>query len=205
MFSKSTAALGDLTVACVLRSGGDFDAEYVRRLQAGVSEHLSLPHRFVCLSDVNVPCERIVMRRLWPGWWSKLELFEHFQGRTLYFDLDTVIVGSLDDIAAYPHRFSMLADFVRPNTYASGVMAWCGNWSHLATGFSESEIGNYQRHKRLGDQGWIQDRLGCEPEVLQRLFPGQIGSRKVRGRDKARERVVCFHGVPRPRDVDWKV
>lgn len=205
MLAESRPSIGDLTIACVLKSGGDFDAEYVERLRDGVAAHLTIPYRFVCLSDVPVSCERIELRRGWPGWWSKLELFELLKGPTLYFDLDTVIVGSLDEIASYPHRFSMLADFVRPATFASGMMAWCGDWSHLANGFSEDAIARYQRHRRLGDQGWIQDRLDRPPDVLQRLFPGQIGSRKVRGRDKARERVVCFHGLPRPRDVDWKV
>ena len=96
MFSKTRSAISDLTIACVLRSGGDFDAEYVERLRDGVAANLSLPHRFVCLSDIEVPCERVALRHGWPGWWSKLELFEQLKGRVLYFDLDTVIAGSLN-------------------------------------------------------------------------------------------------------------
>ncbi len=40
-----------------------------------VQDNLKLHHRFVCLSDVDVPCERIFLKHGWPGWWSKVELF----------------------------------------------------------------------------------------------------------------------------------
>jgi len=128
MFSETRSAIGDLTIACVLRSGGDFDQEYVERLRDGVAANLSLPHRFVCLSDVEVPCERLALQHGWPGWWSKLELFEQLKGRVLYFDLDTVIAGSLDEIASYPHAFSMLSDLV-----TSGALR-AASWRGRATG-----------------------------------------------------------------------
>lgn len=205
MLPESRAARADLTVACVLRFGGDYDVDYVERLKAGVEKHLSIPHRFVCLSDGPVPCERVPMLRDWPGWWSKLELFEVFTGPTLYFDLDTVIVGSIDDIADYPHEFSMLSDFGRPSSCASGVMAWNGDWSHIALEFSLERIEEFQTPDRWGDQSWIAETVGIEPDRLQELFPRQIVSRKFGARWPKEERVVCFHGVPRPRDVKWQV
>jgi hypothetical protein len=205
MLSETRSAISDLTIACVLRSGGDFDAEYVERLRDGVAANLSLPHRFVCLSDIEVPCERVALRHGWPGWWSKLELFEQLKGPVLYFDLDTVIAGSLDEIASYPHAFSMLSDFSDERRFASGVMAWSGDWSHIAHGFALERIGNYQSAARWGDQGWIVERLGRTPDSLQRLFPGQVSSRKLGTRDRRQERVVCFHGVPRPREVGWQI
>lgn len=91
-----------LTIACVLRSGGVYDAEWVAKLQRGVARHMTLPHRFVCLSDVDVPCERIPLVTDWPGWWSKIELFRKglFDGPVLYTDLDSVITGPLDGMFA---------------------------------------------------------------------------------------------------------
>jgi hypothetical protein len=189
----------------VLKSGGDYDVDYVERLQLGVAQHLSLPHRFVCLSDVDVPCERVPILRDWPGWWSKLELFEWFTAPTLYFDLDTVIVGSLDEIADYPHRFSMLTDFGHPANLASGVMAWDGDYSHIALEFSIERAEEFTSPARWGDQAWIAETAGVEPERLQEIFPRQIVSRKFGARWPGEERVVCFHGVPRPRDVNWTV
>ena len=89
-----------MIVACVLRSGGIYSPEWVRKLRDGVARQFTVPHRFVCLSDVDVSaiCERIPLVEDWPGWWSKIELFRSglFDDTVLYFDLDTVPVGSLD-------------------------------------------------------------------------------------------------------------
>lgn len=183
----------DITVACVLRSGGPYDKEYVERLKQGVDANLS-GHRFLCLSDVNVPCERIPLRHGWPGWWSKIELFR-LPGPVLFFDLDTVINGDLTEIASYPHRFTMLTDFTRPDRAASGVMAWGGDWSHIYRSFDPDA--QYPGH---GDGGYIESMV--DADRFQELFPGQIVSRKVH-RNRKSARVVCYHGTPRPHDTGW--
>lgn len=185
-----------MIVACVLRSGGCYTPEYVRRLKAGVDAHLS-GHDFVCLSDVEVPCERIPLVTDWPGWFAKIELFR-LRGPTLYLDLDTVITGDLTDIADHEHRFTMLSDFYYPQRPASGVMAWNGDYSHLFLEFDPKT--KYPGH---GDQGYIGSRV--EADRFQDLFPGQIVSRKVKATRNADERIVCFHGIPRPHEVNWQV
>lgn len=195
-----------LSVACVLRSGGDFDAEYVARLRDGVAAHLSLPHRFACLSDVDVPCERIPLVTDWPGWLGKLELFRPglFDGPVLYLDLDSIAVGPLDAIASHPHRFSMLSDFYSPQHPASGVMAWCGDYSHIFTGFRDDLVPEYRTFSpHRGDCGWIVTNVGHQVERLQDIAPGAFGSFKAGVPSTAS--IVCFHGRPRPRDVGWSV
>lgn len=187
-----------MIVACVLRSGGCYNAEYVRRLKSGVDANLS-GHEFVCLSDVEVPCDRIPLETDWPGWWSKLELFK-LQGPVLFFDLDTVITGDLTEIAEYPHTFTMLRGFMHPALPASGVMAWHGDYRYIFDQYDPSK--NYPGH---GDQGYIAHKLHHEPEKFQDLFPGQVVSRKVKDTRNSNERVVCFHGKPRPHEVGWQV
>ena len=39
-----------MIVACV-RTGKRYGVEYVARLKAGVARHLTMPHRFMCLTD----------------------------------------------------------------------------------------------------------------------------------------------------------
>lgn len=90
-----------LTVACVLKSGGLYTAEWVGRLQRAVAEHLSAEHHFVCLSDIDVPCDRLPLAHGWPGWWSKLEMFR-LTGRALFLDLDVAVVGDLDRVLDWP-------------------------------------------------------------------------------------------------------
>src|SRR2546430_1097337 len=69
--------------------------------------------------------------------WSRIELFrrELFEEdtRVLYFDLDMVIVGSLEEVAGRKEPWIVLGDFYRrPPNYdkihlASGMMMWTGN------------------------------------------------------------------------------
>lgn len=207
-----------ITVACVLRSGGVYDAEWVAKLQRGVARHLSVPHRFVCLSDVPLPAtiERIPLRHDWPGWWSKLELFaEPFEGTTLYFDLDSVIVGSLDAIAAHPHRFTMAHEYWRPHLLCSTTMAWRGDYSEIYRRFAADPVALAHHYDkvlpasgRVGDQAFIEDcfRDASEyPDTFRDLFGERsIASYKVhncQSAPPADAAVVSFHGKPKMHEI----
>lgn len=203
-----------LTVACVLKSGGLYTAEWVERLQAGVTRHLSVPHRFVCLSDVAVPCERIVLEHGWPGWWSKMELFRvPWSGPVLYLDLDCVVVGSLDEIAGHPHGFTMAHEYYRPAQLCSTAMAWTGDWSGLYRSFALDAAANMVRYDssqsrrqgKVGDQAFIEDWMrahGQRVETFRDLFGERsIASYKVHKCEQgppAGAAVVAFHGQPKP-------
>lgn len=185
-----------LTVVCVLKSGGCYTSEYVTRLQKSIQKHLTR-HDFICFSDIEVPCERIPLTENLPGWWSKLEIFT-LTGKCLYFDLDTVIKGDLSEIADYPHKFTMLSDFYVLEKPASGVMAWDGDYRYILDDYDHNQT--YPGH---GDQGYISTKV--QPERFQDLFPHQIVSRKVTNTRNPDERVVCFHGEPRPHEVNWQI
>lgn len=185
------------TVACVLRSGGRYSPEWVAKLQRGVARHLSLPHRFVCLSDVDVPCERIPLLHGWPGWWSKIELFRPglLTGPALYLDLDCIITGPLDGL--FRTSLTMCDDFLRPGLHNSSVMSWHGDYSHIYEAMQrdpEGVMAAYTRRKdgRIGDQAMIED------QVTPETFPaGRIVSYRVSARHTVPEgaSVVTFHGA----------
>jgi len=193
-----------LTVACVLKSGGIYDATWVERLRNGVARHLPVRHKFVCLSDLPVPCDRIRLLHDWPGWWAKIELLQ-FEGPVLYFDLDTAIVGDLSDLARYARGclFAMLRDFYAPEHCGSGVMAWGGNSpSFIYHGFEESMM--HVRRARMGDQALIEEAYGRQNiSRLQDALPGQIVSYKVHCQNGIPDgaRVVCLHGRPKFGDM----
>lgn len=199
-----------LTIACVLKSGGIYDATWVARLQAMVARHLPFPHRFVCLSDCYVPCERIPLEHNWHGWWSKIELFK-LKGPVLYFDLDTAIVGDLTDVATHAmcSRFTMLQDFYAPGHFGSGVMAWGGEPpAGLYGAFTLSPDAMMRaKRARMGDQAFIEDVYGKDRiERWQSAVPGQIVSYKVHclgGVVPLSARVVCLHGKPKFRDMPF--
>lgn len=197
------------TVASVLRSGGEYTPDHVRALRFGVGAHLREPHRFVCLSDVDVPGVRVspLLAPAWPGWWSKIALFSpgRLTGRVLYIDLDSVVVGDLSEIAAYAGPFAMLSDFYRPERPASGVMAWeadCPEALAVWRAFTRDPAAAMRTAG--GDQGFIREVLGDEVARLQDAFPGQLVSFKAHCGAGVPEgaRLVCYHGRPKPWDAE---
>ncbi len=193
-----------ITVACVLRSGGDFTPLHVAALHRAVDKHLHAPHEFRVLTDYDLVVEpHIKLTQAWPKWWSKLELFRPgaFSGPVLYFDLDTVLVGSIDDLASYRGPLAMLSDFLKPGKLQSGIMAW-------TPGVATESIWrcftvNPDRYMRsLSGDGQFLNKYVDRADFLQTLFRGRIVSynRHVRkmGRVPSCARVVCFHGQPRP-------
>jgi hypothetical protein len=204
-----------LTVACVLRSGGEYRPEHVMALRDGVREHLAAPHDFVCLSDVDVPgVWTLPLRHRFPGWWSKLELVQphRFTGRIVYIDLDSVIVGDLSALAAYAGPFAMLSDFLRPERPASGVMAWDADADADAPraiwdNWVRDPEGHMYAHQGGGDQAFIRSVVGDGVDRLQDHVPGQLVSYKVHCKDGVPDgaRVVSAHGRPKPWDAEWRL
>lgn len=195
--------MAGLTVATVLRAGGEYRPEHVARLRDQVARH-SPAARFVCLSDQQVECERVPLLHDWPGWWAKIELFRPgaVPGPCLYLDLDTDVVGPVDDLVG--ERFTMLSDFYRPDLPASGVMAWPATPpAHLYELFRR-DAGRHMRacrtRERWGDQGFIGAHLGGEPL----RFGPEVVSYKVHVRGRgvpAGARVVAYHGRPKPWEI----
>lgn len=194
------------TVLCVLRSGGpDYGPHSVERLQKSLAKHSDA--RLVCLSDVDVPCERVVLRHDWPGWWSKLELFAYdWGGSVLYVDLDTTFIDSPDRL--WRQRFTMLENIRKRGEVGSGIMSWSGDYSHLYRAFAANptkHIAEYVTTAKWGDQGFIRDNLGHPTEFYRRdeaaSYKGHCLNRAGRVVIPPKVCVVYFHGKPRP----WQV
>lgn len=221
-----------MTIVCVLRCGGAYDLDYVLHLRRSVRAHSSdLKHNFVCLTDLNgghpnaVPARMIVegvspksLLSDWPLWWAKMEAFR-IPGPALYFDLDTVIVGSIDPLVEAVTRmgvddFLMLRAF-RDGNWASGIMGWAGDFSWLTKLFSSldprfngsnaSIPARDGRQMFRGDQEWIRRQLAwrattiiAAQDVCSGLYSYKHHCRKTLPPDT---KIVCFHGRPRPADV----
>jgi hypothetical protein len=215
-----------LTVACVWRSGPEYLLTHVIALATGIQERLTMPHRFFCLTDcgavagqVLIRCgiEPVPLKHGWPGWWSKIELFRPglFNGPVFYADLDTLIVGSLDDLVL-GHRFTLLrnfwADRQGEDRVGSGVMAWDADLRIIYERFCQAPERTMQEFvttERWGDQAFIKLHSPFEPDRWQDKHPGRIVSykRDVRpaGRIPDGASVIAFHGEPRPWDTPlWK-
>jgi len=203
--------MSELTIACVLRSGGIYTDAWVERLQRGIERNITTPHSFVCLSDVPVSCKRIPLITDWPGWWSKLELFRPglFDGPVLYFDLDTLIVGNLDRIVRHKHVFTGAHEYNRPTQFCSTAMMWEGDFG-IFEAFDMSLARNYRTHKKIGDQAFIEDHLNATG-VKWTTFRDLFGERTVASYKIHKCQVkppkdavaVAFHGKPKPHEINF--
>lgn len=200
------------TIAFVLRKSKDYDVDYLEKIITSMNKYVNIEVEYVCLSDVDVSkyCKWLKFEYDWTGWWSKLELFSHphLKGKSVvYFDLDTVIKGDITDFVEYNHIFTGLKGFIRKR-FASGLMAWSGDYSHITKKFKENPkyyIKKYIGGNKLGDQDFINNFANVDFELAQDIFPGLISSNKLSTVKCIRNsHIVCFHGNPRPRDVNWK-
>lgn len=202
-----------LNVVCVLKTGGEYRPEHVYALAASVARNLHIPYRFICLTDylgTFADVEKIQLPQDWPGWWSKLCLFAPglFDGPVFYLDLDTIVVGRLDDIVV-AHHFTVLENFWSKARIGSGLMAWSeAAKPQLARIYErfcrapERYMKEYVVTEKWGDQGFIRYHSPIEPARWQTKYPGQVVSFKMhvlkQRRVPPRASVVCFHGKPRP-------
>ncbi|KKN37869.1 hypothetical protein LCGC14_0759110 [marine sediment metagenome] len=204
-------------VVCV-KWGDKYGPEYVNILQAMVKRNLSLPHRFICFTDNNTGLNPDV--ETFPltetdleGWWHKVTLFKSdlfgLTGRTLYLDLDVVIIDSIDCFFDYDDRFVIIKDWNSRASvfYNSSVFLYdAGKLSFVWDNFSKEKV----RRLGGGDQIWITQQIPDAtiwPKTWCRSFKYECVD-KGPYRDKAENydkngvpegcKIVIFHGQPNP-------
>ena len=158
--------LTKINIVCVLREGGKvgYDASWVRKLKSAVERNVSIPHNFICLSDCEVPCDRILLDADGDGYWAKLQLFKPgiFNGPVLYIDLDTVICKNIDDIilSVTDQKFVMWYESDK-DVHSSAMMWWNGDYSYLWDVYNSQSLDYwkelYPGGKLVGDQALISE------------------------------------------------
>lgn len=146
-----------------------------------------------------------------------MELFRPgFAGDILYFDLDTIITGDLSDIASVG-CFTMLSDFYHLERLASGMMYLPeGGRQQIWDEWIKNPEEVMSHHRGWGDGGFLNDLVPGAAR-WQDVLPNQVVSYKAHVRPSTRSsesgngeipkdaRVVCFHGQPRPRSLNWTI
>jgi hypothetical protein len=202
--------------ALVYKTGGDYcDGDALKVIGAIREREKRRP--ILLLTDstrILIPGVFVMpLRKGWPGWWSKMELFAPWIGGDyLYFDLDTMLVGDLTPLhKAVEQRFPLIMrDVNRLNGLQSSIMyiphrMKRGIW----------EAFNAQPHHWMdvyakgGDQAFLEQVSRGRWRLWQDMAPGAVVSYKADvlplgyvPRDAA---VVAFHGRPRPREIDFKL
>ena len=204
-----------ITFALVLKTGGEYyDYKYVNNIVDGIISNTTVPYRIVCLTDdkrgLSSDIDEIIrFRHNWPKWWGKIELFrpDIFQdGQVFFLDLDTFIVGNLDELVSYRGEFCALRDFYNQDVMGSGVMSWHGSRvTRIYEAFCKNPEHFIHIHKIGGDQEFIRQEKPSI-EYFQDVFPNQVISYKIHynapdGELPNNSRVLCFHGTPKPHEI----
>jgi hypothetical protein len=184
-----------MKVVCVYKSGGDYDVRYVRALKACLTKFSPEPFDFYCLTDISYETESftrtVELRHNWPGWWSKLELFnpEHSfnkrKGTVLYFDLDVIILKDLSHLIELCRHLTWPMSLRSSDVVgeakdwpSSSIMAWQGDmmkevyYQALNKGIYQVQKEAIEKTSRAGqrtDQGFI--RTIIDPNKLQDFLP----------------------------------
>lgn len=164
---------------------------------------------FECLTDVSerlIPgVKRWPYKYDWPGWWAKLALMDPtLPGDFLFLDLDTVIVGPLDDILAVK-KLTLLRDFYRNGVklkegLGGGLMYLPDKDRAPVWDFWRQQPQLQMRVYARGDQ-FLFERLWLQTaQRWQDVVPGQVCSWKVHCQNGVppEARLIAFHGQPRP-------
>lgn len=187
----------------------EFKPAHVVALQDQVNLWAQFDAEFECLSDVKIPgVKTLPLKHGYPGWWAKMELFRpDFPGDFLFMDLDTVIVGPLDDILAV-RKLTLLRDFYRDGKrlkegLGGGLCYIPENERAAMWDFWQTNPALNQRLYARGDQHLFERLWLQKADRWQDVVPGQVVSYKVHCAKGVPPdaRVVCFHGKPRPWEV----
>jgi hypothetical protein len=188
-----------MKTVCVLKAGKEYGPQHVQWLAKQVPG-------LICISDVPVPqVETIRMPHPWASWWCKMNLFcpNLIDDDILYLDLDTVVLGDLNQLAV--DKSTMLSDFYKPHMPASGLMfIKHEDKPNIWREWLKDPVGHMKRcvtREHWGDQGFLRGLFHVER--WQDLHPGKVVSYKVHCQKGLPPEavVVCFHGNPRP----WQV
>jgi len=189
----------------------DFTANDVWRLYHSVLKHADRPFNFYVLTNdinANLPGTRIKLLHGddWPGWWAKMELYRPDlpTGRTLYMDLDSHVINSLQPIFDFEGDMVLFGDRsvvtdragLVKRYQAATILFDAGKFVWLYEKF-EQDWDYYVSHYRsdqdiLGE--WIPDQPTFPEKWMIKLK--QVQLKHSANADKLKE-VIIVTGQPR--------
>ncbi len=225
--------MSDKWIVC-LKHGSKYSSLYVNKLYNMAKRNSSVPFKFACLTEDRTGLNKDITVLDLPmlgntkGWWFKPYLFSKLfplTGTILYFDLDLVIVDSIDKFWEYePGQNVILQNFKLPkqpetSDFNSSIMRFTSqSLHHIWNGFVTDS--KNVKEKYHGDQDWIfasaQKHFVTWPRSWAKSYKWEVREKadlevhnnKYRFRSIANPTVdpetsvLVFHGDPKPHDVD---
>jgi len=207
-----------------MKWGTKFPAEYVNKLYGMVERNISIPFHFVCFTDNGDDIRPEVEIQALPELdlpdnipergWRKLSVFAKdfggLSGKTLFLDLDVVIVDSIDEFFSVPGDFLIAHDKKNPKKMEGNSSVFrfeIGKYPKILSYFEKNfeQIKNEVRHEqaylsremhKLGalqfwNDTWVPSfKYRCSPTWIRSWFEAPSIP------DNAR--IILFHGLPNP-------
>ena len=118
--------MNQVNVLC-MKWGTKYPADYVNRLQRMVARHLSIPHRFICLTDdasgfndkiesFPIPTMPVDVSGPERGWTKILTFSQQLydiKGQSLFLDLDLLVVSNIDELFSVEGDVLIIKDWLK--------------------------------------------------------------------------------------------
>jgi hypothetical protein len=218
-----------VNVVCY-KFGTVYGPEYVNKLYHMCQKNITLPFRFVCLTELPEGIEEGVEIFPLPDFeepppeylwrclcWRKLALFDKefhdLKGKVLLLDIDIVIIDNIDCFFTFSDKFAMPENWSKPGRLFGQGSVICfeiGKYTHLLQKWRDDPASIYKKHD--SEQNYIPEELGWEniewfPVEWCRSFkdhcmPGGIlNSFITPTKIPEGAKIIVFHGNPKPPDA----
>jgi len=218
-----------VNVVC-LKWGTMYGPEYVNRLFNMVSRHLTLPFRFICMTEFTEGLNGDIEVYPLPEFpepppehaqycsaWRKLALFQpgiaEMQGKVLFLDLDVLVMDNIDAFFSFSNKLSIIENWYQPGQLVGQASVFCfdaGKPAALLDNYLREPLAVLKQYRT--EQAYITGELGAEgveffPEswclsFKKHCMPSGI-SRFFSSAVKQPKnvKILVFHGRPNPPDA----
>jgi len=197
-----------LTVVTVFTPGKHWHPECVYRMRDMLSRTLSVPFRFVCITDCDLPGIDTLPLKLYRTkvdfWkiWYKVQMFRPEFGLTgpcLYLDLDMLVVSDFADVIyqCRGHSFLMTSDPFKDNLSCSAIMYWEGDHSDIWRTFRSQPLRHwvhkYQHaadRERGVEQAFVSDHK--PHQLIQHVIDSTVRTDRIRKKPSTSTASILF-------------
>ncbi|MDD5406933.1 MAG: glycosyltransferase [Sulfurovaceae bacterium] len=207
-----------------MKWGDKFPPEYVNRLYGMVERNITIPFRFVCFTDnknnirpeveIQPLPELDIPKNIPERGWRKLSVFAKdfggLSGKTLFLDLDVVIVDNIDDFFNASGEFLIAHDKLKPEKMEGNSSVFrfeIGKYPYILEYFVKNfnKVRNEVRHeqayltreiKKMGklqfwNDAWVPSfKYHCVPSWVKSWFKAPSIPKGAK--------IILFHGLPNP-------
>lgn len=209
-----------VNVICI-KWGDLYGPEFVNKLYSMVKRNITREFRFVCITDDTKGIDAVIETLVIPEicmpvgkpttGWKKLTVFSEqlgdLSGKTLFLDLDVVIVDNIDALFDYSEKFTIIENWTQKGRGIGNSSVFCyriGEHVDVLKHYEEhmdeviSEYGNEQIYlsKKIGDinywpEQWCRSfKFHSIPKGILRYF---LTPKIPEGC-----KILAFHGHPNP-------